>query len=196
MILKQAEAKNDEIRAAEDEKKKVLTITLSVIYTLLSKCFLRTAAGAAEEEGKGKSKKSGRQGLRLGGRLRGPRRCQPGDHPRQQQQVCLRLWRISFHFPYLCHDFLSHGTNSSKLAAMGSSSSGSAGASNDSAKAGTKAVIEVVDPEQRKILEAERMAQQLIEVRRALFLAYVYMWVCMYVACVNHRHGVVTTYYC
>ena len=91
MILKQAEAKNDEIRAAEDEKKKVLTITLSVIYTLSSKCFLRTAAGAAEEEGKGKSKKSGRQGLRLGGRLRGPRRCQPGDHPRQQQQVCLRL---------------------------------------------------------------------------------------------------------
>ena len=83
---------------------------------------------------------------------------------------------------------------------MGSSSSGSAGASNGSAKAGTKAVIEVVDPEQQKILEAERMAQQLIEVRRALFLAYIYvsLYVRMYVACANHRHGVVTTtyYYC
>ena len=82
---------------------------------------------------------------------------------------------------------------------MGSSSSGSAGASNDSAKAGTKAVIEVVDPEQRKILEAERMAQQLIEVRRALFFAYciyVSLYVRMYVACANHRHRVVTTYYC
>lgn len=70
MLMKQEEAKIDEIRAAEDEKKKVLVISLIAIYihTVLCKCLSPhgIVAGAAEEEGEGKSQEGCCQGICLG----------------------------------------------------------------------------------------------------------------------------------